>query len=181
MHLTFKTVQSILCFKAAGVIDNRHRQRLVQTLQHCLGKMGGRNEIDIMCTLSDKLVIDFLQTFNGNFLAEALAADVIVLAENAVQITAGKENRAAAFCSADDGLFPHMQAGAGNNRSEAYTAAAKAAGSIRHICRAVYATAMRTYITESHIISSFEKSLPCLFGICIDKNTWFSLGGTVER
>ena len=150
-------------------------------MQHCLGKMGGRNEIDIVRTLGDKLVIDFLQTFNSNFLAEALAADVIVLAENTVQVAAGKENRTAAFSAADDGLFPHMQAGAGNNRSEAYAAAAEAACSIRHICRAVYTAAMRTYITESHIISSFEKSLPCLFGICIDKNTWFPLGGTVER
>ena len=150
-------------------------------MQHCFGKMGGCNQIDIVRTLSDKLVIDFLQTFNGNFLAEALAAYVIVLTENTVQVTAGKENSTAAFGSADDGLFPHMQAGAGNNRSEAYAAAAEAACSIRHIFRAVYAAAMRTYITESHIISSFEKSLPCLFDICIDKNTWFPLGGTVER
>ena len=142
--------------------------------------MGGRNKIDIVRTLGDKLMIDFFQAFDGNFLAEALAADVIVLAENTVQVAAGKENSTAAFSAADDGLFPHMQAGAGNNRSEAYAAAAEAAGSIRHICGAVYAAAMRTYITESHIISSFEKSLPCLFGICIDKNTWFPLGGTVE-
>ena len=80
-----------------------------------------------------------------------------------------------------DALWLRGPNGAGNNRSEAYAAAAEAACSIRHICRAVYAAAMRTYITESHIISSFEKSLPCLFGICIDKNTWFPLGGTVER
>ena len=48
--------------------------------------MGGRNKIDIVRTLGNKLVIDFLQAFNGNFLAEALAADVIVLAENTVQV-----------------------------------------------------------------------------------------------
>ena len=86
-------------------------------MQHCFGKMGGCNQIDIVRTLGDKLVIDFLQAFNGNFLAEALAADVIVLAENTVQVAAGKENRTAAFSAADYGLFLHMQAGAGNNRS----------------------------------------------------------------
>lgn len=99
--------------------------------------MGGRNKIDIVRTLGDKLVIDFLQAFVGNFLAEAFTADVIVLAENTVQVAAGKENRTAAFSAADDGLIPHMQAGAGNNRSEADAAAAEAACSIRHICRAV--------------------------------------------
>lgn len=57
--------------------------------------MGGRNKIDIVRTLGDKLVIDFLQAFDGNFLAEAFTADVIVLAENTVQVAAGKENRTA--------------------------------------------------------------------------------------
>ena len=52
--------------------------------------------------------------FNGYFLAEALMGYVFVLAEHALHITAGKENRAAASVAGYTGLFPHMQSRTGN-------------------------------------------------------------------
>ena len=92
-------------------------------------------------------------------------ADVIVLAEDAMQVAAGEKDGTAAFGAADYRLLPHVQSCAGNDGSEAYAAAAKAAVCVGHVFRSVYAAAMRADVTECHdffLLSTSYFITPCL-------------------
>ncbi len=116
-------------------------------MQNGLSEMGGSDKVDVVRALGNELVVNLLEAGNGNFLAETLAADVVVLAKDAVQIAAGKENCAAATGAADYRLFPHMQAGTGNDGRKTDAAAAKAAFGTGYALRSVNTAAVRTNIT----------------------------------
>ena len=60
LHLALETAQRILRFKAAGVIDNGDGQRLVEAFEHSFSEVRGGDKVDVVRTLGDKLVIDFL-------------------------------------------------------------------------------------------------------------------------
>ena len=70
--------------------------------------MGGSDEIYVVNARAVKSFENFGQMLFGNFPTEAAAADFFVLAKNAAEIAARKENRPRAFCAAYAGLFPKM-------------------------------------------------------------------------
>ena len=78
--------------------------------------MGWGDEIYIVCPQPYQLLIDRLQPFCGDNFAFHLTADVVVLAENAIQIAAGKKYRSRSAAAADHRFFPMMQSGACNHR-----------------------------------------------------------------
>ena len=106
-----------------------------------------------MSTLGDKLLINLLQTLDGNLFTKALAANIKVLAENTVQIAAAEKNGATATGTANAGLLPHMQPCPSYDGLHATATATKIAlaFSIRHILRSINTAAMRAYITISHL------------------------------
>ena len=60
LHLALEAAQRILRFKAAGVVDNGDGQGLVKAFEHSFSEVRGRDEVDIVRTLGDELMIDFL-------------------------------------------------------------------------------------------------------------------------
>jgi hypothetical protein len=97
--------------------------------------------------LVNQFVIDFFQPCHGDFLSFVQAADLVILTVTTVQITTGEEHGSGAFCAAEAGLFPHMDARAGNDRQNAYAAAAKHAVGIVNAVGAVDAAAVGANIT----------------------------------
>lgn len=79
-----------------------------------------------------------------NFFAGYAQGNIVILAENATQITAGEKNSAGAIGSADAGLFPEVQ------RSSCCEKAVRAAAVAAVSKRAVCVTVMGTKSTVGH-------------------------------
>jgi hypothetical protein len=126
--------------------------------------MGRSYQIDIMSALGDKLLVNFLQAFNGNFFAKAFATNIVVLAENAMQVATTKEDGTTTFGPANAGFFPHMQACSCHDGEHATATAAKVfiRGSVFHKFRSIYATTVRANVTvcqSNHLLENLLNSL----------------------
>ena len=100
-----------------------------------------------MYALVNQFVIDFFQPWHGDFLSFVQAADLVILTVTTVQIAAGEEHGSGAFCAAEAGLFPHVDAGPGHYRQNPDAAAAEHAVGIVDAFGTVNAAAVRTNVT----------------------------------
>ena len=74
-------------------------------------KMGRRHKIDVMHAFVLESVQYGAQSLHCDFTSAVSPADAVILTEDTAQIASGKENGAAASCSAQTGLFPEMYGG----------------------------------------------------------------------
>ena len=77
--------------------------------------MSGSYQINVMSPLLLKAEKNLSQFFRRKLLSRTFLTDLIVLAETASQITAGKEYCAASTGTADTGLLPVMESGSGTS------------------------------------------------------------------
>ena len=103
-----------------------------------------------MSALFNELLINFLQSGNGNFFTFVETADFVILAETAVQIATAEKDGATAFSAADARLFPHVQSSSGYNGKHAATTRAITATGSRNAFRSFYAASVRANITFGH-------------------------------
>ena len=89
---------------------------------------------------------DISQTFCSDGNAEALTADLIILAETASESAAGEEYGTAAVNSADAGLLPEVKSGSGGHRLR--RAVAVAPGGVA-VDSAASGTEMTVFVSES--------------------------------
>ena len=127
-----------------------------------------------MCALGDKLLVNFLQAFNGNFLAKALTANVIVLAENTMEVATAEEHSAATFGSANARFFPHMQACSCHDGEHATATASKESFRVIviHTFRSIYAATMGANVTicqSNHLLENYPLFIVAQ-GKVVDKN-----------
>ena len=76
--------------------------------------MTGSDQIDIVCSVVDQPEIKCPQFIGSKLCTGRFGTDIMILAENTMQIAAGKKNGAAASFAADDRLFPEVQTGTGD-------------------------------------------------------------------
>lgn len=71
--------------------------------------MSRRDKVDVGSALILKPQKDLGQAFHGDDLAGFTQSNLMILAENALQATAGEEDRTGAAIARDTGLLPEMQ------------------------------------------------------------------------
>jgi hypothetical protein len=106
------------------------------------------DQIDVVDPLVLQLQENIPQSFYGNGSTCFAATDFVVLAKYTTEITACKENSAAATGSGDAGLLPEVGCSAGNHRCFGNLTDAKTADSV-HI------TASGAQVAQNHICNSF--------------------------
>ena len=70
--------------------------------------MSRAHQVDIVGPLRNEFPIDLLQTSYSDLLTKAVAADLVILAVDTLEGTAGKKDRARTVCTADTGFLPVM-------------------------------------------------------------------------
>lgn len=100
---------------AAGVVDNGERQSAATGFDDGLGnrrgKVRGGNEIDIDATEALEVEHDLDELIDGEVAAATTVADIGVLAEDATEVTSGKEDRARTAGADQDRFFSEVWAG----------------------------------------------------------------------
>ena len=73
--------------------------------------MRWRYQIYVVCPQAGQLLINSFEPLNGNYFAFHLAADIVILAKNTIQIAAGKKDCSGTPAAADDRFLPMVQTG----------------------------------------------------------------------
>lgn len=77
--------------------------------------MGGVNQINVVCPLSNQLMKNFQKTFPGNDTPIMMVTDGIILAKDTAQSAAGKEDGTGPIGTGQTGFFPMMEGGTGHD------------------------------------------------------------------
>jgi len=86
--------------------------------------VGGRDEVDVMAALALQREHHVGESRRGDLPAHVLLADIVVLAEDAGQIAAGKEDGARAVATNEGRLFAEVRGKAGHSGPSPGTAEA---------------------------------------------------------
>ena len=122
--------------------------------------MGRVDKVQVVRPGGNQLVKDDTQAVVGDVFPEAAVADLIVLAERAPQIAAGKEHRARAVHTTDAGFLPLVQRCACDPKGGADAAKAALYGAYR-------ITLARTSCAAHNVTPlSFFVIIPYPFDIC---------------
>jgi hypothetical protein len=107
--------QGVEVVVAAGIVNNGDRQFATAGFHDGLGNWSGEvrggNEVDIDATETLKVEHDLGELIDGEVAAATAVADVGILAEDAAEIAAGKEDRARSAGADEDGFFAEVRAG----------------------------------------------------------------------
>ena len=95
---------------AGGIVKHRYFRTVdVQGLDNLRDPGCGRHKVNVICPLCLEFAEDICQPLRPQFAAVALPADLVILAENTVQVAARKKDRPRALRAADTGFLPEVE------------------------------------------------------------------------
>ena len=95
---------------AGGIVKHRYFRTVdVQGLDNLRDPGCGRHKVNVVRALCLEFTEDIHQPLRPQFAAVALPADLVILAENTVQVTARKKDCSRALRAADTGFLPEVE------------------------------------------------------------------------
>lgn len=168
IHLSLQQLQRFQAFVASAVPYHGDAQRRFQCFRHRIRIGCGSYQIQVVYTGVPQPTEQLPQTFPIQWFARDPAADLLVLAKNAAQITAGEEHRSRALCSADAGLLPIVPCGTSHHRqSRCMTKAGFPGASIHPAAAGTKVAALHGRIITDK--SAFDNSPAVFYNVSYDR------------